>query len=314
MVRTMTNRQAFLGAMGGFGLFAASLVGASASPVTVNPGGVIPSLGSPGVGPTGNAFTFTSLAVADFATITSSPGSFSESGFLNVVGANDGFLTFTPAGLGGTTSGGGETSGLYTLYLAFSASGASTAPNFNTPSATPYSGNFTSLNYTLYGVNGLSSFGFAGSTPTVTNSSTPVVLATGALISGNPATNQESLTVSSGGTPSPGSMYQIAPSASNLDLTFLPNAAESGFFVSPSAFTMSTLTGALTNDPGIVTLINPSTIEINNGRGTLTPVTGVAVAEPASRALLGSALACIGLVRSRRSKEAARGNAGACCL
>ena len=291
------------------GLLVASLSAANAA-VIVNPGGATPALGSPGIGATGNAFTFTSLAVADFATLTAGSGTFTDSGFLNITGANNGNATFTPVGLGGTTSGGGETSGLYTLYLAFTASGTTTAPDFNMQSSSPYSGNYASFTYTLYGVNGQSTFAFLGTTPTVTNSSTPIVLATGALVPGGPASSQFDLLVTKGGTPSPGSAYQISPSALNLDLTLIPNTAESGFFVSPTALTALTLTGNLTTDPGVVTLVNPGTIEINNGRGTLTASIPVAVPEPASLALMGSAVACIGFIENRRQRRTGRTRRG----
>ncbi len=279
---------------------------ANAEVITWNPGGTTPPLGQPGIGGTGNAFSFNSLSVADFATMTlSGAGTFNETGYLNVTGAVLGSTPFTPIGLGGTTAGGGETSGLYTLYYAFSATGTTSAPNFN--SLGVYNGNFSTLNYTLYGVNGESSFSFAGTTPTVTNSSTAVVLGTGSLILGSPAQNVNGLTVTNGQTPSNGSMYEITPSASNLDLTFTPNTFEAGFFSNPNAATSLILNGALTADPGVVTLVNTSTIEINNGRGTLSysavvPPPTATTPEPASFALVLSGVAGVaGAVRRRRS-------------
>src|SRR4051794_37780219 len=134
----MTKKK-LLGAAAAIALTVASASTANALTVTWNPSGAVPPLGQPtgtfpGTAGNGNAFTFDSLGVADFAVINQAPGgAFQESGFLNITSANLLGNTFTPAGLNGTfasVNGGGTTqsSNLYSLYIRFSAAGQNSAP------------------------------------------------------------------------------------------------------------------------------------------------------------------------------------------
>lgn len=103
----------------------------------------------------GSSFTATNLVVSDFATITATATGFTETGYLDIVSAQNGGSVAPTSGLGST----------YGLYLAFNAVGTGTFNN----------GNITSLNYTLYGFNGAGTF-----TPTTAPAPT-VTLGTGTL-------------------------------------------------------------------------------------------------------------------------------------
>lgn len=142
---------------------------ASALPkFTLDPSAVSPTLA-------GTAFTGDNILISDFSTVTfDGLGNFSDTGFLSVSAIQLVGSTFTPTGL----------NSLYGLYFAFTGTGTTTLGN---PKLVPTIGTFKTLTYTLYGYNGLASFGFSGNTPTETASG-EVALATGSLISGHAVT------------------------------------------------------------------------------------------------------------------------------
>jgi hypothetical protein len=98
---------------------------------------------------------------------------FTETGFLAITGAQLGNTTWSLPGLNSS----------YGLYIAFTAGGSTGG---NNPLTSISVGSFTALNYTLYGYNGTTSFGFSGTTPTTT-AAAPVELATGSLLNGGVA-------------------------------------------------------------------------------------------------------------------------------
>ena len=142
---------------------------ASALPqFTLDPSAVSPALA-------GTAFTGDNILISDFSTVTfDGLGNFTDTGFLSVSAIQLIGSTFTPTGLNSA----------YGLYFAFSGAGTTTLGN---PKLVPTIGTFKTLTYTLYGYNGLASFGFSGNTPTETASG-EVALATGSLISGHAVT------------------------------------------------------------------------------------------------------------------------------
>jgi len=141
------------------------------------------------VGLAGTQFRADNLIVSDFATIAINGSAFSESGFLSVSSFQlDGKDIIAP-GLNDT----------YSLYFQFSGAGTVNGP-------------FSSLNYSLFGVNGVPSYGPGGA---ISASPGAVQLASGSLISGGTGTINNL----------PGAAAAVSFLAS----------ANSGFFVTPNA-------------------------------------------------------------------------------
>ncbi len=249
----------------------ASAASAAPIPVTLSPGSA---------GLNGGNFTATKLNLLDYArvdlgTTTGGTTQFKETGFLLVnnvqLGSN------TPFALPITGSG-------YELYIQFSATGSQNAPTFNGAST----GTYSTLDATLFGVNGPAVFGLTNqdasgnatgtSQPFITASGAPVALATGSLINGT-------------------TTFTLNPlgAGSNLTETFNPIP---GFVVSPSNLALD-LSGAFNNNSQIITVANGgSTFLLNGGGGD---ASFVAVPEPATLGLIAVGMAALGATRRRRS-------------
>jgi hypothetical protein len=213
--KTMQLRKYFTAPFAALLLTGASLANA-ATPIDVtwNPTGA-------GITNAG-AFTFDNVLINTYANIDITGGgtAFSEQGFARLtVFSNNGLPTAVPtAGLPGGTP--------YSLYISFTATGTQTA-------GIPSTGNFTSLNFSLLGAPGVTTFADSNNDGIFEVTGAPTVtLATGSLIGGS-----TSLTLGSAG---------LLPAAQILT-TFVPNPAFAAFFVNPNAFTQMDLTAAFTN-------------------------------------------------------------------
>ena len=231
----------------------------------------IPVTFAPSVAVAGAAnFTADKLNLIDFSRVDLTGTTFNESGFLQVNNASLNNNTFDPVGNRTT----------YSLYLAYSATGTQTTPNFNGSST----GTISSLNYTLYEAAGSTSFGINGSNNAfATNSGTATALATGSLING---------TTSFSATP--------LGAGANVTATFQQTLA--GFILSPANATL-TLAAAFNNDSNIINVFNNGmSFTLNGGGGDITfTSTPNAVPEPASMTILGLGLIAVGAYRRRRS-------------
>jgi hypothetical protein len=253
---------------GGFlflGLAAGATV-ARADPiaVTFDPGVVVAGA---------SQFTADTLNLKDYSRVdlTGTTGNFTENGFLEFNNASLGTAApFNPSGNLST----------YSIYLEFNATGTQSLASFNGAST----GTINTLSYTLFEAPGTSTFSITGDEPTVTNSGTPVALATGSLIAGSTSFSNSPL-----------------GAGANVSATFAQEIA--GFIASPTGTTL-TLGAAFNNDPNIITVLNGGTaFTLNGGGGDLSfTSTAAPVPEPATLAILGSGLIGLGAIRSRRRK------------
>lgn len=239
------------------GLLVASLSASALNSFTFNPAAA---------GLAGTSFTADNLLISDFATVTlTSPTTFTNTGFLSITGAQLNNSTLSVPGLNST----------WGMYIEFTGTGTLNGAN---PLTSVAFGNFTSLTYTLYGYNGSASFGFSGTTPTTTASS-PVVLASGSLISGSV------VSIPGGGSFSPSESATV--SVGNVSSAF---TAPAGFYA--EAFT------SFTNTPSQVTVFGNGFM-VQQGGGSVN--FAVPVPEPMTSALLLGGLGVVGFVARRRS-------------
>jgi len=263
-------------------------------PFTINPNAV----GLKGLG----SFTVDNYILNDYATSILTPtgtgtcstgpagGScFSETGTLAVAGFNfkNGSVGGFPLNTNPPVLGLG-----YGLYFSFTATGYQSTPSFTSATV----GVFNSASYSLYGYNTTGApITYSPDNSTPAGVSSPILLATGSLLSG--------VVGAAGGFPYAG-----------LDATFKPDTTNSAFFVGPVPF-YDKLEATFTNTESEVTFCSASTDPGCSG----VPLTGSQTAfiieggggsanyipEPASLTVMGVGLLGFGLVRVGRRRATA---------
>ena len=222
-------------------------------------------------GLTGANVTADNIIISDYShVVIGGGGSFTDTGYLAVEGFQLDGSAVVAGGLNTT----------YGLYFEFSGTGTQTT---NNPFAVPNTGSFTTLNYTLYGYTGdAATFGFSGTTPTVSGDTNRVALATGSLVSGAVGT------VPVGGSYSP---------FARANLTFNITPAGTGFFASPQPF-YSMVMSAFINTTSQVNVISPNEFTIFQGGGSVN--FAAPIPEPETYALMLAGLGVVAFVARRR--------------
>jgi hypothetical protein len=225
---------------------------------------------------TAPAFTFNNMLINTYGNIDITGGtSFTEQGFAKLASfSENGTTTALPdfGAPGGTP---------YSLYFVFTATGTQSA-------GVPSTGNFTSLNFSLLGASGVTTFTPNGVGVFSASGGPTVTLATGHLTSGT--TNLSAA---------------FQPSSQILT-TFSPNPAFAGFFVNPNAFTQLDLTAAFTNTNSVITQFDLGggnlRLSLNGGGGNATFAVSQ-VPEPDTYGMLLAGLGLLGFIARRRSNR-----------
>jgi len=229
-------------------------------------------------------FTFDNVLINTYANIdvTSGGTAFSEQGFAR-------FTVFSDNGLPTAIPTAGFPAGTpYSLYISFTATGTQSA-------GIPSTGSFTSLNYTLLGAAGITTFADSNSDGIFEVTGGPTVtLASGSLL----APGSTSLTVGAGG---------LLPAA-QIFASFIPNPAFAAFFVNPNATQALDLTAAFTNTGTVITQFplgnGDFRLSLNGGGGNATFAIS-AVPEPDTYGMLLAGLGLFGFIAGRRRQKAA---------
>jgi len=228
---------------------------------------------------TAGAFTFDNVLINTYSNIDITGGgtAFSEQGFAKLV-------TFSNNGIGTGSPDFGAPGGTpYSIYFSFTATGTQTA-------GVPSTGNFTSLNFSLLGASGVTTFTPNGVGVFSATGGPTVTLATGHLTSG---------------TTTLSSAFQ--PSAQILT-TFAPNPAFAAFFVNPNALTQLDLTAAFTNTNSVITQFDlgggNTRLSLNGGGGNATFAVS-SVPEADTYGMLLAGLGLFGFIAARRRQKAA---------
>lgn len=221
----------------------------------------------------GTSFTADNISISDYSVVKFTGSTFSDTGYLAVTGfqlGNNASLAVPGLNTG------------YGLYVKFDGTGTTTIGN---PLTTPTSGNFSTLNYTLYGYNGAATFGIDGSGNPFKTASNEIALATGSLQKGGNFVSTN---------PADSSFFANAGATLSFDV----NPAQSGFFASPKPFYGVAFT-SFTNTPSNVVAFDGG-FRIVKGGGTINFAAVPAVPEPETYALLIAGLGAIGFVARRR--------------
>lgn len=228
------------------------------------------------VGLAGTAFTADNIIISDYSTVRfTTPTTFSDSGFLSVASFQLDSQAITPVGLNST----------YGLYFQFSGNGTTTAGD---PSSVATSGQFNSLNFSLFGYNGPpATFGFDGSNNATVSGVVggTTLLATGSLL---PGANQSSV----GTLPQSPSFTAFA----GANLSFVIDPAAAGFFASPNPFYNVAISSFINSPSQVSAIANGFTI--TNGGGSVN--FAQPIPEPETYALFLAGLGALGWVARRR--------------